>query len=98
MPTRRGASTSGLATRSPRQSLLYLQTGTSAVDSPVIGMLIVQDGRVSDGVADPADWPYKTVVDALGDGWRAIRFPIPLPTGSSHNSHVVCEFILEKWE
>ncbi len=97
MPAKKSGSKNGSGDGSPRQSLLYLQTATSAVDSIVIGMSIVQGGRVSDGPPDLADWPYKTVLAALDDGWRVIRFPMPLPMGDSHDGHVTCEFILEKW-
>lgn len=83
---------------SRRQSLLYLQTATTAVTSDVIGMLQVADGEVSDGPFDPADWPYKTVLDAINAGWRVIRFPAQLISGHSPDMHVTCEFILEKWE
>ncbi|MDE0080593.1 MAG: hypothetical protein OXO50_23940 [Caldilineaceae bacterium] len=83
---------------SKRQSLLYLQTATTAVTSDVIGMLQVADGNVSDGPFDPADWPYKTVLDAINAGWRVIRFPAQLLSSHSPDRHVTCEFILEKWE
>lgn len=81
-----------------RQSLLYLQTATTSVTSEVIGMLQVADGVVSDGPFDPADWPYKTPLDAINTGWRVIRFPAQLLTGHDRDVHVTCEFILEKWE
>ena len=81
-----------------RQSLLYLQTATTSVTSQVIGMLLVADGEVSDGPFDPADWPYKTALDAINTGWGVIRFPAQLLTGHSRDVHVTCEFILEKWE
>ena len=84
--------------RARRQSLLYLQTATTSVTSQVIGMLLVADGVVSDGPFDPADWPYKTALDAINAGWRVIRFPAQLLTGHSQDVHVTCEFILEKWE
>ncbi len=80
-----------------RQSLLYLQTSTTWVEDKVIGMVIVENGAVSDGPDDPAKWPYKTVLEAIKDGWRVIRFPVQMPVGSSYDSHVPCEFILEKW-
>ena len=86
------------ANGSRRQSLLYLQTATTAVTSDVIGMLHVADGEVSDGPFDPADWPYKTVLDAINAGWRVIRFPAQLLSSHSPDRHVTCEFILEKWE
>ncbi len=83
---------------SKRQHLLYLQTATTAVTSEVIGMLMVKDGAVSDGPFDYADWPYKTVLDAINEGWRVIRFPVQLPVGHTQDTHITCEFILEKWE
>ena len=79
------------------QRLLYLQTATTSVTSEVIGMLMVKDGAVSDGPFDYADWPYKTVLHAINDGWRVIRFPAQLPVGHTQNTHITCEFILEKW-
>lgn len=81
-----------------RQSLLYLQTETTAVTSKVIGMLMVEDGGVYDGPFDSADWPYKTVIEAIAAGWRVIRFPAQLPVGHTQDGHLTCEFILEKWE
>ena len=86
------------AKKAKRQNLLYLQTATSSVTSQAVGMLLVADGVVSDGPFDPADWPYKTVLDAINVGWRVIRFPAQLLAGHSQDVHVVCEFILEKWE
>jgi len=83
---------------SRRQSLLYLQTATTAVTSDGIGMLQIAGGQVSDGPFDPADWPYKTVLDAINAGWRVIRFPAQLLSSHSPDLHVTCEFILEKWE
>ena len=81
-----------------RQSLLYLQTDTTAVTSQVIGMLMVKDGAVYDGPFDSSDWPFKTVLEAIDAGWRIIRFPAQLPVGDTHDGHLTCEFILEKWE
>ena len=51
-----------------------------------------------DGPFDYADWPYKTVLDAINEGWRVIRFPVQLPVGHTQDTHITCEFILEKWE
>ena len=84
--------------RDKHQHLLYLQTATTAVTSEVIGMLMVKDGAVSDGPFDYTDWPYKTVLEAINDGWRVIRFPVQLPVGHTQDTHITCEFILEKWE
>ena len=81
-----------------RQSLLYLQTANTSVTSQAIGMLLVEDGAVCDGPLDPADWPHKTALEAINSGWRVIRFPAQLLVGHMQDRHVICEFILEKWE
>ena len=80
-----------------RQSLLFLQSNTSSVTERVIGMQLIQDGVVSDGPFNAADWPYKSVLEAINDGWRVIRFPVQLPVGHTQDTHLSCEFVLEKW-
>ena len=79
------------------QDLLYLQSEKSSITSPVRGMRILEGGELSDGPEDPNDWPYKTVLDAIRDGWKVIKFP---DTGLMVNEKrlygVGCDFILEK--
>ena len=81
------------------QKLLYLQTHSTAVDSPVNGMSIVEGGEVRLPPEDYEDWPYHTVLDALQDGWRVVKFP-ELSLLYDHPDEVDrwmgCEFILEK--
>ena len=81
------------------QKLLYLQTHSTAVDSPVNGMSIVEGGEVRLPPEDHEDWPYHTVLDALQDGWRVVKFP-ELSLLYDHPDEVDrwmgCEFILEK--
>ena len=79
------------------QSLLYLQTGTSSVTSKVVGMTMLLDGTIDEGPAAYEDWPYKTVVEAIADGWRVIRFPAPHPSAHSGAGQAICEFILERY-
>jgi len=81
-----------------RQDLLYLQTRSTAIDYPVLGMKILQDGNLSDGPRDPEEWPYKTVLDAIQDGWRIIKFPeMAVLLDESRSYGLACEFILERW-
>ena len=81
----------------PRQRLLYLQTGTTGVDSEVLGMSMVEDGKVIEGPADADEWPYKTVVEAMQDGWRVVKFPeMALLLQENVTFGFGCEFILEK--
>ena len=83
---------------SQRQELLYLQANTTSVTADVVGMLLVQDGEVSEGSADPDKWPYPTVLAAMQDGWRVIQFPnLVLMMDESRTYGLGYEFILEKW-
>ncbi len=83
---------------SQRQELLYLQANTTSVTADVVGMLLVQDGEVSEGSADPDKWPYPTVLAAMQDGWRVIQFPnLALMMDESRTYGLGYEFILEKW-
>lgn len=85
-------------TPSMRQDLLYLQAVGTSLTAAVHGMLMVQDGELSEGPRDPREWPYKTVLDAIRDGWRVIQFPnLALIMDESRTYGLGCEFILEKW-
>lgn len=83
--------------RPPRQHLLYLQAASTGVESEVLGMALVRNGRVHEGPEDPEDWPYKTVLAAIDDGWRVIKFPeLALLLQEDKTYGLGCEFILEK--
>lgn len=80
------------------QDLLYLQTNSTDLDSRVHGMSIVQNGAIEEGPPDPDDWPYKTPLQAVRDGWRVIQFPdMALLMDESKTHGLGCEFILDKW-
>jgi hypothetical protein len=79
------------------QDLLYLQANRSSLISPVVGMRIIEDGEISDGPADPDDWPYGTVLEAIRDGWRVIKFPEQaLMLDESRTYGLGAEFVLER--
>lgn len=83
--------------RRRRQDLLYLHTRSTSIDYPVLGMRILENGVLSDGPRDPDEWPYKTVVEAVNDGWRIIKFPeMALLLDESRSFGLGCEFILER--
>ena len=83
--------------RKRRQELLYLQTRSTSIDYPVLGMRILENGVLSDGPRDPDEWPYKTVLEAVNDGWRIIKFPeMALLLDESRSFGLACEFILER--
>ena len=79
------------------QRLLFLQTNTTDLESPVLGMSIVDDGKVYDGPDNPDDWPYQTVLEAMSDGWRIVKFPeLTLAYLDPEYGGMKWEFILEK--
>lgn len=82
-----------------RQDILYLQAARSSPESQVAGMMLIEDGKLSDGPPDPDDWPYQTVLDAVRDGWRIISFPnMALLTVDDKEFYGLgFEFILERW-
>lgn len=83
--------------QSKRQSLLYLQSRSTSVAAPVHGMLLVENGQVTEGPANPEDWPYQSVLEAIDDGWRVIQFPnLALLMDESRTYGLGCEFILER--
>jgi hypothetical protein len=80
-----------------QQDLLYLQASTTSVAARVLGMAVLENGKLSDGPAEPEQWPYQTVLDAIKDGWRVIQFPnLALLTDESRAYALGCEFILER--
>ena len=65
----------------------------------VIGMSIVESGEINEGPEDPDQWPYKTVLEAMNDGWRIIKFPdMTLMLQDEETYGLGCDFVLEKWE
>ena len=81
----------------PQQRLLYLQTASTGVDSQVLGMALVHEGQILEGPEDPEDWPYQSVLEALADGWRVVKFPeLALLLEEDKTIGLGCEFILEK--
>lgn len=81
-----------------RQDILYLQSNNTSLEGKVIGMMLIEDGQLSEGPSDPEDWPYKTVLEAVSAGWRIISFPnMALLAVSESDPHGLgFEFILER--
>ncbi len=99
---RRGVLTEDALRRIPElagkpQDLLYLQAETNSLSSALLGMRIVENGEMRDGPEDPSDWPYETVLDAVRDGWRVIKFPeLALMLDDKRSYGLGCDFILER--
>jgi hypothetical protein len=82
----------------PRQSLLYLQATSSRPDSRVIGISIFEEGKDADGIDENGEILYRSVGEALRDGWRIVKFPdLVVAMDEQNNYGLGCEFILERW-
>ena len=80
-----------------RQRLLYLNTGNTGVDSQVLGMSLVENGQILEGPDDVDEWPYNSVLEAMDDGWRVIKFPeMALMLQEDKTFGLGCEFYPRK--
>lgn len=90
-----------LARRAPRQRLLYLHASTPSVRSGVLAMTLHEPipGWIAEIDPDPQEWPYRTVQDAILDGWQVIHFPDQrAPFEDREIDLMGYEFILQKLE
>ena len=87
-----------LGTTAKRQDLLYLQTSSTSLVASVLGMTLVRDGEIVERAAGAGEWPYSSVLEAIRDGWRVVKFPeLALLLVEERTIGLGCEFILEKW-
>jgi hypothetical protein len=81
-----------------RQDLLYLEASSTSLVSSLLGMTLVSGGEIVDGPSAAGPWPYASVLEAIRDGWRVIKFPeLALLLVEDRTVGLGCEFILEKW-
>ena len=86
---------------SPRQRLLYLHAKTPNVYSDVLALTQIEPiaGHRAGIAAEPPEWPYATVHDAIVDGWQIVQFPHQQAPYDDRDLDVVgYEFILQKME
>lgn len=84
-----------------RQRLLYLHARTPSVFSEILGLTRVEPvaGFKAEISAQVEEWPYRTVHDALVDGWQVVQFPQhQAPFDDGELDLVGYEFILQKME
>lgn len=80
------------------QSLLYLQAPTTNPHSAVVGISIYEDGTDSDGLDENGEFRYRSIKEALDDGWRIIKFPeASLAMREQDTYGLGYEFVLERW-
>ncbi len=80
-----------------RHDLLYMQTSATGVTSRAHGMRLIANGEVQTLPANPDEWPYQTVLEAIRDGWRVVQFPnLALMLDNRRSYGLGNEFILER--
>ncbi|MEM7131513.1 MAG: hypothetical protein AAF702_34685 [Chloroflexota bacterium] len=82
-----------------RQRLLYLHARTPSVFSDILGYTPIEPikGYRTEISAETFEWPYKTVHDAIVDGWQIVQFPyLQAPFDDRDLDVVGYEFILQK--
>ena len=96
----RGGIAAIAAANGARQDLLYLHARSTSVSTELLGMSLVEGGKEVVLSSDPEEWPYKSVLDAINQGWRVISFPDQsLLTMSDEEFHGLgFLFILERWK
>jgi len=86
-----------------RQKLLFLYLGNSNLEAEVVGWSIY-DGTGKEkfeAAGEAQDPPYKSVLDAMQDGWRVIQLPqlkAPQVGREYQVDYLDFEFVLEKME
>jgi len=82
-----------------KQSLLYVTAATTSPAVALTSMNLIEDGKIQNIPEDPEEWPYQSVLDAINDGWRVIKFPEQaLLLSEERNYGLGCEFVLERIE
>ena len=87
--------------KTQKQRLLYLHATTPSPRARVIGMALHEPlrGSVTQITTEKIEWPYRTVHDAIVDGWQIIHFPDQrAPFDDQEIDILGYEFILQKLE
>ena len=82
-----------------KQMIMYLHSKSTNMRSPLSGWAIYDPYRDDVPELTSQEAPYKSVLDAVSDGWRILQFPRPenFPFSDIDNSYLTFEFILEKF-
>ena len=82
-----------------RQLILYLTAKSTNMHAAVVGWALYDPTKGREPTPLSQEPPYQSVLQAVGDGWRVVQFPV----SSSYqykdleNDYVGFDFVLEKW-
>ena len=84
-----------------RQRILYIHAVTPSIRSQLIAMSLhepIKD-QITEIDPDYGEWPYRSVHDAVLDGWQIVQFPDQRANFDDREIDILgYEFILQKLE
>ena len=84
-----------------RQRILYIHAITPSIRSQLIAMSLhepIKD-QITEIDPDYGEWPYRSVHDAVVDGWQIVQFPDQRANFDDREIDILgYEFILQKLE
>ena len=84
-----------------RQRILYIHAVTPSIRSQLIAMSLHEPIKDQIAEIDPdyGEWPYRSVHDAVFDGWQIMQFPDQRANFDDREIDILgYEFILQKLE
>ena len=84
-----------------RQRILYIHAVTPSIRSQLIAMSLHEPIKDQIAEIDPdyREWPYRSVHDAVLDGWQIVQFPDQRANFDDREIDILgYEFILQKLE
>ena len=84
-----------------RQRILYIHAVTPSIRSQLIAMSLHEPIKDQTAEIDPdyGEWPYRSVHDAVLDGWQIVQFPDQRANFDDREIDILgYEFILQKLE
>ena len=84
-----------------RQRILYIHAVTPSIRSQLIAMSLHEPIKDQIAEIDPDydEWPYRSVHDAVLDGWQIVQFPDQRANFDDREIDILgYEFILQKLE
>lgn len=85
----------------PKQRLMYVHAQTPNVLSPILDLTVYEPvpGFSVELDVDPPESPYRSVHDAVCDGWQIVQFPLHQAAYDDDDLDVIgYEFVLQKME
>jgi|GEM_PF-1014825 len=83
----------------PRPIIMYLTARSTNMRSGIVGWVLFDPWTEQKPTLPSNEPPYKSVLEAIADGWHVVQYPIPklYEYKDLENDYIGFDFILEKW-